>query len=43
MLRGLGQAGLKWLCLDEARVYLDDGSIFGAGGAGFQRMNIDAT
>jgi cystathionine beta-lyase len=37
---GLDQAGLKRLFLHEARVYLEDGSIFGAEGAGFQRMNI---
>jgi cystathionine beta-lyase len=37
---GLDQAELKRLFLHEARVYLEDGSIFGAEGAGFQRMNI---
>jgi cystathionine beta-lyase len=37
---GLDQAGLKRLLEHKARVYLDDGSIFGAEGAGFQRMNI---
>ena len=37
---GLDSEGLKRLMLDEARVYLDDGAIFGVEGEGFQRMNI---
>jgi cystathionine beta-lyase len=37
---GLGKWELKDLMLREARVYLDDGFIFGPEGEGFQRMNI---
>jgi cystathionine beta-lyase len=37
---GLGNSELKRLMLEEARVYLDDGCIFGPEGEGFERMNI---
>ncbi len=37
---GLDPAALKHLMLDEARVYLDDGGLFGKEGEGFQRINI---
>ncbi len=37
---GLDEAALKKLMLKDARVYLDDGVIFGEEGAGFQRINI---
>jgi cystathionine beta-lyase len=37
---GLDKWELKDLMLREARVYLDDGFIFGPEGEGFQRMNI---
>ena len=37
---GLDKAGMERLFLHEARVFIEDGSIFGAEGAGFQRMNI---
>jgi cystathionine beta-lyase len=37
---GLDKWGLKRLMLEEARVYLDDGFIFGPEGEGFQRVNI---
>jgi len=36
----LDRAGLRRLFLNEAKVYLDEGSIFGAQGEGFQRINI---
>ncbi len=40
--RGLGLDAdqLKKLMLEQARVYLDEGAIFGPEGAGFERMNI---
>jgi len=40
--RGLGlpDEELKSLLLKKARVWLDDGPMFGPGGAGFQRINI---
>jgi cystathionine beta-lyase len=37
---GLDKVALKRLMMDEARVYLDDGYIFGPEGEGFERMNI---
>lgn len=37
---GLDDQALKKLLLVDARVYLDDGVIFGQGGSGFQRINI---
>lgn len=37
---GLSAARLKDLCLEQARVYFDEGCIFGPEGEGFQRMNI---
>jgi cystathionine beta-lyase len=37
---GLGARDLEQLILKEARVYLDDGFIFGKEGAGFERINI---
>jgi cystathionine beta-lyase len=37
---GLDRAGLRQLLLKEARVYLDDGTIFGPEGEGFERLNI---
>ncbi|OGO21884.1 MAG: hypothetical protein A2Z28_02840 [Chloroflexi bacterium RBG_16_51_9] len=40
--RGLGMndAALRRLMRERAKVGLDDGFLFGAGGSGFQRMNI---
>lgn len=40
--RGLGmdRNGLRQLFLKESKVYLEEGSIFGVQGEGFQRMNI---
>ncbi len=40
--RGLGidSADLNRILIEEAKVYLDDGSLFGTGGEGFQRLNI---
>jgi cystathionine beta-lyase len=37
---GLSNNELKSLFLDEARVYLDEGTLFGAEGGGFERINI---
>ena len=37
---GLDKDGLKRLMLEEARVYLDEGFIFGPEGEGFERINI---
>jgi cysteine-S-conjugate beta-lyase len=37
---GLDDAALRQLMLKDARVYLDDGMIFGREGSGFQRINI---
>ena len=37
---GLGTEDLTHLMLEEAKVYLDDGFIFGPEGEGFQRINI---
>jgi cysteine-S-conjugate beta-lyase len=37
---GLDKWGLKRLMLEEARVYLDEGFIFGPEGEGFERINI---
>lgn len=37
---GLEDVALKTLMLEHARVYLDDGIIFGREGSGFQRINI---
>jgi cystathionine beta-lyase len=39
-LLGLDDKALNKLLLEKARVYLDDGLIFGAEGSGFQRINI---
>lgn len=37
---GLEAKALDRKIIDEARLWLDDGAIFGASGAGFQRLNI---
>ena len=37
---GLNQEALQHLMLEKARIYFDEGHIFGAGGEGFERMNI---
>ena len=37
---GLDKDGLKRLMLKEARVYLDEGFLFGPEGEGFERINI---
>lgn len=37
---GLGKLELKQLMLDEAKVFLDEGYIFGIEGEGFERVNI---
>lgn len=37
---GLDGQGLKKLMLDDAKVYLDEGYIFGPEGEGFERINI---
>jgi cystathionine beta-lyase len=37
---GLDTWALKHLMLQEARVYLDEGFIFGPEGEGFERINI---
>jgi cystathionine beta-lyase len=37
---GLEPKALRHLMLHEARVYLDEGYIFGPGGEGFERINI---
>jgi cystathionine beta-lyase len=37
---GLGKLELKKLMLEEARVYLDEGFLFGPQGEGFERINI---
>jgi cystathionine beta-lyase len=37
---GLDNLALKRFMCEKARVGLDDGFLFGAGGSGFQRMNI---
>jgi cystathionine beta-lyase len=37
---GLDKKALRNLMLDKARVYLDEGYIFGAGGEGFERINL---
>jgi cystathionine beta-lyase len=37
---GHGDAELKRRILEEARVWLDDGPMFGTGGEGFQRINL---
>jgi cystathionine beta-lyase len=37
---GLDDMALRSFMREEARVGLDDGFVFGAGGSGFQRMNI---
>ena len=37
---GLDKWALKRLMMDQARVYLDDGAIFGLEGEGFERINI---
>lgn len=37
---GLDGAALRRLMIEEARVYLDDGFIFGSEGEGFERINI---
>jgi len=37
---GLDRPGLRRLMMEQARVYLDDGIIFGPQGEGFERINI---
>jgi cystathionine beta-lyase len=37
---GLDAARLRHLMRDEARVYLDEGTLFGVEGEGFERLNI---
>ena len=37
---GLGKLELQELMLEDARVYLDEGFLFGPGGEGFERINI---
>lgn len=37
---GLSQDDLNTLLMKDAKVWLNDGAIFGAGGEGFQRMNV---
>lgn len=37
---GLDSAGLNKLMLEGARIFLDDGALFGPEGEGFQRINI---
>jgi cystathionine beta-lyase len=37
---GLNKSELQQLMLEEARVYLDEGFVFGPEGEGFERMNI---
>lgn len=37
---GLDDQALSRLMMDDARVYLDDGYLFGREGSGFERMNI---
>ncbi len=37
---GLDPAGRKSLLMDQARVYLDEGSLLGPAGAAFERINI---
>ena len=37
---GLDPAGRKSLLMDQARVYLDEGALFGPEGAAFERINI---
>ena len=37
---GLDQDRLEELMLEKARIYLDEGYIFGPEGAGFERINI---
>jgi cystathionine beta-lyase len=37
---GLGKKELKLMMLEEARVYLDEGYIFGIEGEGFERVNL---
>jgi cystathionine beta-lyase len=37
---GLTAEGLNRLMIDKAQLWLDDGTIFGPGGAGFQRLNF---
>jgi cystathionine beta-lyase len=38
--RGLSDEELKQRILHRARVWLDDGPMFGSGGRGFQRLNL---
>ena len=37
---GLSDKELNEKVIHEANLWLDDGPIFGAGGSGFQRMNL---
>jgi cysteine-S-conjugate beta-lyase len=37
---GLNTEGLEDLMLNKARIYLDEGYIFGAEGEGFERINL---
>lgn len=37
---GLNQKELETFMLEKAHVWLDEGYIFGTGGAGFERINV---
>jgi cystathionine beta-lyase len=37
---GLGAHELEELILNRAKLWLDDGTMFGEGGEGFQRINV---
>lgn len=37
---GLSDEQLSWFIQEKAKLWTDDGSIFGAGGGGFERINI---
>jgi cystathionine beta-lyase len=39
---GQGDAALKRFCVEQARVGMNPGTVFGSGGSGFMRMNIGA-
>ena len=40
--RGLDDAGLKRFFIDQARVGMNPGAVFGTGGSGFMRLNLGA-
>ena len=40
--RGWDAAALKRFCVEQAKVGMNPGTVFGSGGAGFMRMNIGA-